>query len=242
MNVPGLIGTNDDQLQKMGRFNVSKDFVIAKYSVGGSFFLEPLIFRKSWNAYQEEADPAKRKAMWKKLTEAHELSFLLHGQYTFGDKRLIPQFEDVIGGFGSVRGYPEAFTSGDDTIIANAEYRLHLPRLLKPADLGAPVDPAKPVPTPKFSFRPPTILGRPDLDVILRMFYDVGYAKNNDLVKSTEADRLLMSAGVGAEVQVSRYLNLRLDCGFPLVSVRDKTSRPVEVGSPRLSFVGVISY
>ena len=242
-NLPGVIGTDSDELQKMGRFNVSRDFVIAKYSLGGSFFLEPILFRKSWNAYQEEADPAKRKAFWPKLTEAHELAFLLHGQYTFADKRLIPQFEDVIGGFASVRGYPEAFTAGDDTIIGNIEYKLHPLRLLKPADIAAPADPNKPPPAPaRFSLRPPTILGRPDLDVVLRLFYDVGYAKNNNLVTSTEADRLLMSAGIGAEVQVSRYLNLRLDCGFPLLSVTDKTSRPVEAGSPRLSFIAVLSY
>ncbi len=247
-NLPGLIGTDNDELQKMGRFNVDRDFVIAKYSLGGSFFLEPLLFRGSWNAYQEEADPAKRQAFWPKLTEAHEIALLLHGQYTFADKRLIPQFEDVIGGFASVRGYPEAFTSGDDTIIGNIEYKFHLLRVLKPADIGTPADAAaKPAPTglarfTHVSLRPPTILGRPDIDVILRTFYDVGYAKNNNLVPSTEADRLLMSVGVGAEVQVSRYLNLRLDCGFPLISVTDKTSRPVDVGSPRLSFIAVLSF
>ena len=78
--------------------------------------------------------------------------------------------------------------------------------------------------------------------MILRAFYDFGYVKNNNLVESLEADRTLMSMGVGAEVQVSRYLNLRLDWGFPLVAVSDKTSRPVTVGTSRLSFIGVLSY
>ncbi len=242
-NLPGVIGTDNDQLQNMGRFDVDRDFIIGKYSFGGSFFLEPIIFRKRWAAFQDEPDPAKRKAFWPVLTEAHELSFLLHGQYTFDDKRLVPQFEDVIGGFASVRGYPEAYTSGDDSIVANVEYRLHLPRLLKPYDTNAPADPAKPPPVPpRFALRPPSILGRPDLDVILRAFYDVGYTKNNRIAETLEADRTLMSVGVGAEVQVSRYLNLRLDWGFPLIGVSDKTSRPVTVGSSRISFVGVISY
>ena len=78
--------------------------------------------------------------------------------------------------------------------------------------------------------------------MVLRAFYDFGYVQNNDLLQSTEADRTLMSVGAGVEVQVLRYLNLRLDVGFPLIAVTDKTSRPTSVGSEHLSFVGVISY
>ncbi len=240
-NLPTVIGTSNTQLQNMGRFNVDRNFTIAKYSFGGSMFLEPIIFRKQWSAYQEETDEAKRKGYWRTVTQAHELAFLLHGQYTFFDKRLIPQFEDVIGGFASVRGYPEAYTSGDDSVILNAEYRFHLPRILKPADTDPPADPSKSVPPPRFALRPPTILGRADLDIVLRGFYDFGYVKNN-LLESAEADRILMSAGVGVEVQVSRYLNLRVDVGFPLVPVSDKTSRPTSVGDPRVSFIAALSY
>ena len=142
----------------------------------------------------------------------------------------------------SVRGYPEAYTAGDNSVVLNAEYRFHLPRIRKPYDTdekGEP-DPAK---APKFALRPPTILGRPDLDLILRAFYDLGYVENNNLQPSLEANRFLSSAGVGVEVQVLRYLNLRLDWGFPLSAVDDdKTSRPVTVGSSRLSFVGVLTY
>ena len=239
-NLPGIAGTDEDQLKNMGRFNVTTEFIIAKYSFGGSFFVEPILFKGSWKQYDESDDEA-RKPLWKKVTEAHELSLLVHGQYTFDNKRLVPQFEDVIGGFASVRGYPEAFTSGDDSIIANVEYRFHLPRVLKPADTDR-LNSLNPPPAPKFSVRPQTILNRPDLDVILRGFFDYGYVKNNDLFEATEVNRTLTSAGVGAEAQISRYLNLRLDVGFPLISETDKTSRPVHAGSPRLSFVGVISY
>ncbi len=241
VNLPSVIGTDNSELQNMGRLLVDRDFVIARYSFGGSAFLEPIVFRKAWKGYEDETDAGKRKGYWKLVTDAHELSFQVHGQYTFGDKRLIPQFEDVIGGFVSVRGYPEAFTAGDDSIIFNAEYRFHLPRILKPADTDqkGEVDPTK---LPKFAIRPPTILGRPDLDVILRVFYDLGYVKNND-IQTIEANRLLTSVGAGVEVQVSRYLNLRVDWGFPLSAVDDsKTSRPVTVGSSHISFVGVISY
>ena len=239
-NLPGIAGTDETELKNMGRFNVSTDFVIAKYSFGGSIFLEPILFKGTWKQL-EESDEEARKPLWKKVTLAHELAMLIHGQYTFGDKRLVPQFEDVLGGFASVRGYPEAFTSGDDSFVANLEYRFHLPRVLKPADTDR-LNSLNPPPTPKFTVRPQTILSRPDLDFILRGFFDFGYVKNNDIFEATEADRTLMSVGVGAETQISRYLNLRIDVGFPLISIKDKTSRPVEAGSPRISFVGVISY
>ena len=240
-NLPSVAGTDENQLKNMGRARVDTDFVIAKYSFGGSFFLEPILFRGTWKSYEDNNDEEARKGLWKKVTQAHEISLLLHGQYTFDNKRLVPQFEDVLGGFASVRGYPEAFTSGDDSVVANLEYRLHLPRVLKPADTDR-LNSLNPPATPKFTLRPQTILGRPDLDVILRAFYDYGYVKNNDIFTATEVDRTLMSVGVGAEAQVSRYLNLRVDVGFPLISETEKTSRPVSVGSPRVSFVGVISY
>ena len=231
-NLPSIAGTDENQLKNMGRANVDTNFIIAKYSFGGSFFLEPLLFRGAWDAYEESNDEEARKGLWKKVTEAHELSILVHGQYTFDNKRLVPQFEDVIGGFASVRGYPEAFTSGDDSVVANVEYRFHLPRVLKPADTDR-LNSLDPPPVPKFTIRPQTILNRPDLDIIFRAFYDVGYVKNNDIFEATEADRTLMSVGVGVEAQVSRYLNLRLDIGFPLIAETEKTSRPVSVGSPR---------
>lgn len=228
-------------LQSMGRFDVDRDFVIGKYNLGGSFYLEPLLFRKKWAAYQQEADDAKRKGYWHTVTEAHEIALLLHGQYVFEEKRVVPQFEDVIGGFSSVRGYPEAYTAGDNSVIFNAEYRFHLPRVLKPADTDLKRD--EPLPATRFSVRPSTILGRPDFDFIFRTFYDVGYVENNQLATATEINRTLMSAGFGAEVQIMRYLNLRADVGFALLSVADnKTSRPTDVGSARVTFVGVVTY
>ena len=49
--------------------------------------------------------------------------------------------------------------------------------------------------------------------------------------------------GVGVEAQLYRYVNLRLDCGFPLTGIHDsRTSRPVDVGEPRLSFIATLTY
>ena len=91
------------------------------------------------------------------------------------DKRLIPQFEDVIGGFASVRGYPEAYTSGDDIRSSSMVNTVcTCLRVLKTsADTDAPDDPTKPPPPPSGEVLVAArrrSSGRPDLDVILRLF------------------------------------------------------------------------
>ena len=67
-------------------------------------------------------------------TLANEVAVAAHGQYTLGDRRLIPQLELIAGGFNTVRGYPESLTSGDSGMVGSLEYRLHVPRLFKPSD------------------------------------------------------------------------------------------------------------
>lgn len=230
-NIASLADTNAGELQKMGRGNVDKDFVIGRYSLGASFYLEPLIHFSEWQ---------QRKDWWIS-TLANEISMQVHGQFTLDDRRLVPQFEDVVGGFDTVRGYPESYAAGDTSLVFNGEYRFHISRALKPLVLPGDRDPA---PRPKFTFRPPGILDQPDLDVMLRTFFDLGYVHNNNTsgLESLEEDRTLASVGLGVEVAAYRNLDLRLDLGFPLLGVLDKTVQPVTVGSSRFSFVGVLSF
>jgi hemolysin activation/secretion protein len=184
---------------------------------------------------------------WKKARLVHELAFAAKGQYTFGDKRLAPQYEDVVGGSSTVRGYPESTAVGDTTVMGTFEYRFHLPRILKPSsvsDFAAPVESVAPTAPeasqggdvkPRFATRPPAILAKPDWDLIFRTFLDAGWTHNNKRDLSTEVDRSLTGAGVGVEVQVSRYVNLRCDWGFALEAVDDKLmSKPVKAGDSRI--------
>ncbi len=248
-----VLGVDRTEINAMGRLSPSTTFTTIRYGAGFSHYLDHWIHHDDWDKFQAETDAEKRKAYWHTVKLAHEVSLQARGQYTLDDKRLIPQLEDVIGGFATVRGYPESYAAGDNSVVVNAEYRYHISRgLLKPLDTDQKEDATKPTVPPRFTLRPPTILGRPDMDVLLRVFYDLGYSQNNPIDgrpnvergrETLEADRFLDSVGVGIEAQLYRYVNLRLDCGFPLNGIHDsRTSRPVDVGNPRLSFIATLTY
>ena len=128
---------NQDQLNGLGRFDSDGAFWYGNADLAASIFLEPLLLGKKWG------DLGPDGTKWKRGILANELALLLHSQYALGNRRLVPQLELIAGGAGSVRGYPESFTSGDSGFVGSLEYRLHIPRLFKP--YGTP----KPAKQPK---------------------------------------------------------------------------------------------
>ncbi|MCB9847845.1 MAG: ShlB/FhaC/HecB family hemolysin secretion/activation protein [Phycisphaeraceae bacterium] len=182
--------TND--LDALGRSSVDDGFTILRFDASHSFFLEPLLDR----SFGAEGS-----------TLAHELFFSIRGQTTFSS-RVPPNFVTSAGGFYSVRGYPESFVIGDHGYVATAEYRYHVPRGLTPGPVGTWGD--RP-----FRWRPQQTLGRPDWDLILRGFLDVGRTVNEQSLPF-ESNATLVGAGVGAELAIRRNFSLRLDWGFVL--------------------------
>lgn len=238
-NMPSVAGTDEKNLGNLGRLNTDQDFVIGHWEARHSFYLEPVINRLAWLEAKD----------WKKARQVHEVALSTRGQYVFGNKRLVPQFQDIVGGFSSVRGYPQSLAVGDNTVMGSVEYRFHFPRILKPSsevDFSSPVFPSQAAgdsaPTgdvkPRFASRPPAILAKPDWDLILRTFLDAGRTQNNRRELTTELDRTLVGAGVGAELQVSRYLNLRCDWGFALQDAQEliQESRRVKAGDSSVYF------
>jgi len=242
VSAPEAAGTDQNVLQDLGRFDTSKEFTIFRWDAGHSFYLEPLLNRMAWLEAKD----------WKKARLAHEFAFSTHGQHTFGNKRLVPQYEDVVGGGNSVRGYPESVAAGDSTAVGTMEYRVHLPRLLRPSSVATSGDAAGGTAEgsltgsaaandvrPRFATRPPTIRSRPDWDWILKTFIDAGVTKNNQILNQ-EANRSLVGAGVGTEVQVSKHFNVRCDVGMALKSVTENIVTPVENGSIRVTVAATI--
>jgi hemolysin activation/secretion protein len=236
-NLPEVAGTKQEKLDDLGRFNVNKDFFIGHWEARHSFYLEPVLDRLAWLEAKD----------WKKARQVHEVALSTRGQHVFGNKRVVPQLEDIVGGFATVRGYPQSTAVGDNTVMGSVEYRFHFPRILKPAseaDFTAPVFPSQAAGDasqagdvkPRFATRPPAILAKPDWDLILRTFLDAGRVQNNRRDLTTERDRTMAGAGVGAELQVSRYLNLRFDVGFALKTVEELMSRPVKAGDSSAYF------
>lgn len=220
-NLPEVAGTDEDELDALGRLGTDEQWVLFKYDVTGSVFLEPLLNADAWHA----ARPAAA------ATLAHELSGSFRGQYSFGT-RLIPNAQQVIGGLYSVRGYPESSAVGDDVWVASAEYRYYVARSLVFSEevgelFGEP-----------FRWRPQQPYGRADWDLVLRGFIDAGRVESNDPV-GTETDETLIGAGVGAEFLFKRNLSVRLDLGFALEETADAET---DSGDSRLHVAATILF
>ena len=220
-NLPSLIGTDQDEVEQLGRTGASDDFTTLRLDASHSFYLEPLLI-DGWGPGQAGS------------TLAHEIYGSLRGQVSLDRRRLAPNFTEVAGGFYSVRGYPESFISGDDAVIATLEYRLHVPALLPPADepitlFGQP-----------FRARPQGVLGPLDWDLILRAFVDAGVVHQVDKL-SFESNATLLSAGVGAELTLRPHATVRVDWGFPLRDT-ENGDEEVTVGSSQVHLLFSLSF
>jgi len=219
MNVEGGITSADaTTLSQMGRASPDKSFILAQPNAQGSFYLEPLI------------DPGDFDAGHSTL--AHEIYLSFRGQWAF-NYRVIPQFEQTAGGFYSVRGYPEAVASGDNVLLATAEYRFHLPRALgiqpNPTKFKLFGDPFRLLPQQPYQ--------RPDWDFILRGFIDGGQVLQSAIV-SGEFNDTLVGTGVGAELQIYQNIDIRGDWALALTNLTDR----VKTGSSRFTLLVTLLY
>lgn len=193
----GDTSTSDqDEASRLGRSNADKDWYAMQWNFGVSHYLEPLFNREDWE------DPTTAQSS----TLAHEVALSFRGQYSFGN-RLIPQVSQVIGGLYSVRGFEQGTAVGDSVYISSAEYRFHLPRALsirrEPLQLPLIGD---------FRATPQQVYGRPDWDLVIRTFLDLGYTdREGDGKDIDEFDQLLLSAGVGLEANFLGKIRLRAD-------------------------------
>jgi hemolysin activation/secretion protein len=216
----GLDGA--EKTDALGRLGADRDYQVLKFDVGGAFYIEPLLNPEAWNT--RTGGPG--------CTLAHEIYLHGRGQWALGN-RLVPTAEQVLGGFPTVRGYPESLIAGDSLFVATLEYRFHLPHAFAQSSPGTFLNRS-------FRGSPSEPWGATDWDLILRGFVDAGWSKSTGRTFG-EVDGSLVSAGVGAEFQFRSNLNARLDWGFPLRSFHNSTE-DVEVGDNRLHFVLTLSF
>ncbi|MFN0012414.1 MAG: hypothetical protein ACKVS8_12315 [Phycisphaerales bacterium] len=210
------IADTPENLDSLGRTGTTRDFTIFQGSLEQTFYLEPIFDSAAFNAGTS--------------TLAHEAAFIIRGQTAFND-RVVPSFQGVAGGFYSVRGYEESESSGDSLVLFTAEYRLHLPRLFEPTTDTTDF-------FGEFRYAPEAGIpySRPDWDLILRAFVDVGQVYNNDRL-SFERDDTLIGLGGGVELQVRRNLNVRVDVG-----VAAEDTQATQSGDVRVHFVGTLLF
>ncbi|MCL4209882.1 MAG: ShlB/FhaC/HecB family hemolysin secretion/activation protein [Phycisphaeraceae bacterium] len=207
---------DDDEIVGLGRVRPDGRWTVFQWNITHSFFLEPLLNRAAWE------DPTTPESS----TLAHEIVLAFRGQHSFNN-RLIPQVQDVLGGLYTVRGYPESAVTGDSTVLASAEYRFHLPRAL-----GLQPEPGR-LFGQTFRFAPQTVYGRPDWDLVLKAFADVGWTDVN-APAAFERDEQLASIGLGVDLILGRNVQVRFDWGYVLSGL--ETAR-VEHGSNRAHLV-----
>lgn len=202
-----VTGAKDDDVSNgLGRLGANTDWHVVSYEASTQFYLEPLF------------NPSNPKYM----TLAHELAFSVRGQWAPYDDRLIPYFEQTAGGLYTVRGYPESVVAGDDIVIASAEYRFHFPRTLRPSTDSES----------SFAWRPQGPYGRPDWDLIFKAFVDAARTKNSQIQTAFESDETLVGIGLGAELQISRHFNFRIDWGVALDEVDGRSEDGAVIDSP----------
>ena len=205
-------GSNED-FSAQSRPDAAKDWVALHWNIGISHYLEPLLNREAW------ADPTTAESS----TLAHEIALSIRGQYAF-NYRLIPQISQLIGGLYSVRGFEQGASVGDSVYIGSVEYRFHLPRALsirrQPLRLPLIGD---------FRASPQQVYGRPDWDLVLRGFFDVGYSDRNGGEGVFETDQLLMSAGVGLETTFKGNMRLRADWARGIVESHSNSAGRVKI-------------
>ena len=215
-NLDEIAGTGNPSLESLGRFDPDEEWVTFQWGVEHAFFLEPLLDGERFRAGQS--------------TLAHEMLLTARGQVAF-DSRLAPNFQDVVGGSASVRGYPESVVAGDDVVVGTVEYRLHIPSLLEPYNETGENPPR--LFGEEFRLRPQYRYARPDWDLIAKVFFDAGRAENSDRAPF-ETDETLLGAGAGLELLIGRNLNIKADFGVALEEVEAPTR--VTSGSNRIHF------
>lgn len=215
----GSVSTDEDQVNRLGRIFVDRDWTVFKWDVSSSFYLEPLLYGAEWS---------NPDAPYYKTTLAHEIALSMRGQHSFGN-RLIPQQEFTAGGLYSVRGYHESDVAGDNGITFTAEYRYHVPRRFEVREAGSFL--GKP-----FRWAPDMRYARPDWDLVLKGFTDIGRVTNADK-QSFERDETLASLGIGIEFLYLRNLSLRADWAMALQDAGRTGS-----GDSRLHLVATLLY
>ncbi len=223
-SVPFIAGTDSDDIREFsaaGRSDVDDDWRILSLDVRGSVFLRPFL----------RSVPVRPGRSLRPRELAHELAWRVGGQYSLGT-RLIPQVEGVLGGPGTVRGYPQSIAAGDSLFGGSVEYRFHIP-----LSIAAVLPWQLPL---VGEFRPgPSVDHRlPDWDFVVASFFDYGHTWNERAVPGEE-DATLASLGLGLELVVRRNISMRFDYGWAL---RDVNFADVEAGDAEANFAATVRY
>ncbi len=196
-------------LDRLGRTDVTKNWQMGELSAFGSYFIDPFL--------------------------VNEVSLAVGGQTSF-TARLIPQFQGILGGLYTVRGYPASVAAGDSTLYSRAEYMFHIPQMLK---IRPPMHRSF-FGKKGFKLAPSFEGDKADWDLILRLFFDAGRVWNvsgKDVFVEPHGDDTLLGSGFGGEFIFSDNVFIRADYGYALKKVEN-----VSKGSQQFYFSATVMY
>lgn len=219
------ISSGSSEAERLGRFDVDEDWTAVRGSATFSFYLEPFLDAEGFDG---ERGPEA-------MTLAHEVYLAVRGQWSMGN-RLIPNYQQVSGGFFTVRGYDESVAVGDNVLIATAEYRYHIGKA------GAMA--AEPISVFGRPFRTSRTepFGSADWNVILKAFADAAEVGVQDADPASETEDTLTSIGVGIETRLKQNLTLRLDYGYTLSGVGEGALRRADSHDSRVHFMATLLF
>lgn len=148
---------------------------------------------------------ATAQYVYARASYTHELriyrnfSLFGSGQLQISDSNLIPSEQLALGGYNTVRGYPERVVNGDNGLCLNLEARS--PHYF---------------PLKKYT----------QDDLYILAFIDFGYAWDHSKVPGLPLTQTLIGIGPGLLYRVSSYFNMRFDLGFPLHKVENASKNP----------------
>lgn len=201
-------------LTTMGRLNPSTEWWTVRGSVLFTAFMD------GW------FDPNTDSAV-------HQITARASGQWIPGGARATPVAQNIVGGFYTVRGYPQALSVGDNTVTGTIQYDFHLIRALAPS-------PASEIFGKPFHWTTEAGTGMPpSWDVSPHVFFDAGYTSNNGPTVGEVPSATLTAAGIGITCSVGSNFSVTLDWGIALNGQR---SLGAKAGDSQLWFIGSLSF
>lgn len=185
---------------RAGKYGSSEEEVFngARANVDGTFNITKLHLMRLQRLFDGEEAPGK----W---------FLLVRTDAQYSSDPLPSAAREYLGGFSSVRGYEEYEISGDNAVTAKIEL---ITPLLENFIPGLRQDPQVLADNPKY-------WGMHRLNFVA--FTDLGYVENQDPVAGDIDNQALASIGAGMRLGLTKYAQMSLDYGFPLIDATDDT-------------------
>ncbi len=130
-----------------------------------------------------------------RLSDTAKVFLKIHGQLS--PDKMTSQEDIFLGGFNSVRGYPESDYGADEAVVVNLEHRAQAPWI--PENWRLPW------------YKTPL---RQQTEWV--SFVDYGHGRLNDPSATEHVSRNLLGAGAGFNVQLEENFSMRFAWGFPI--------------------------